>query len=517
MIPVLSRKEVRSYDAYASSACAVPGVLLMENAGRGAAEIIARELALGSGARRRVVVVCGAGNNGGDGFVVARRLLTLGADVEAFLLVEPELLAGDALTNYRAFVGVGGVVMTLRQAELTRLGEAFEGADAVVDALLGTGLDREIVGIFRYAIEFINGAPCRRFSLDVPSGIDADSGAVLGAAVRADVTITFAHHKLGLLTPTGLLHAGRVHVVDIGVPDVALQHVGHGAEIVESSDVRAALVPRPVTTHKSGAGRVLVLAGSPGKIGASLLVARGALRAGAGLVTLGALPETAAILDQRVLEAMTARLDLERLEASLDALLTQAHAVAIGPGLGLDPVARRIVEHVVLGWDGPKVVDADAITHFAGRATALSNARGELVLTPHSGELGRLLGVSAEAVEADRFGSVTRAVEATHAVVLLKGYRTLVAAPAERIAVNPTGSPVLATGGSGDVLSGVLAALSTSLDARRAALTAAFLHGLAGERCAAERGADRGTLAHEIADAVPYALASLLGTSGAER
>ena len=506
MIPVLSRAEMRAFDAHASDACHVPSVSLKETAGRGAADLIARELAASRGAR--VVIVCGAGNNGGDGFVVARRLLTLGFAPRVYLLVKAEGLSGDASSNYRAFVGVGGSVVELEPSQLSLLGNAIEGSAAVVDAVFGTGLSREISGFFRYAIEFMNGARCPVFALDTPSGIDADTGAVLGVAVRAHTTITFAHPKLGLLTPSGLEHAGRVEVVDIGVPDHGLAQIGYSAEVVEASDVQSAIGTRGAQTHKGSAGRVVVIAGSPGHIGAALLAARGALRAGAGLVTIAAFPETAALLDQRVLEMMTARIDPDHIEDSLDRLLERADAIAIGPGLGLDEHARRIVDHVVLRVRKTKVVDADAITHFADRAEALRGAPGDIVLTPHSGEMARLVGGSASDVEADRFGTVARAVALTGSVVLLKGHRTLVGAPDERVAINPTGSSALATGGSGDVLTGMLSAFGALLDARRAAYTAAYVHGVAGER--RSRGhVDRGVLAHEIADEVPHALGAL--------
>jgi ADP-dependent NAD(P)H-hydrate dehydratase / NAD(P)H-hydrate epimerase len=508
MIPVLSRAEMRRFDAHASSACQVPSLLLMENAGRGAADVIARELGLPQRSAARIVIVCGAGNNGGDGFVVARRLLTLGAEPRVYLLVKPERLTGDALSNYRSLLGVGGVVVELEPNQLNVLGSAIESAHAVVDAVFGTGLDREVSGFFRYAIEFMNGARCPIFALDLPSGLDADTGAVLGAAVRAGTTITFAHAKLGLMTASGLQHSGKLHTVDIGVPDTSLAQIGYSAEIVEGSDVLSALVARSVTTHKGSAGRVVVIAGSPGKIGAALLAAQGALRAGAGLVTIAALPETAALLDQRVLEVMTARIEPERIEDSLDELLERADAVAIGPGLGLSATARRIVEHVALRVRKTKVLDADAITHFAGRAEELRGAAGELVLTPHAGEMARMVGGTAADVEADRFGTLTRAVALTGSVVLLKGHNTLVGAPEERVAVNVSGSGVLATGGSGDVLTGILAAFGALLDIRRAAYAAAYVHGIAGQR-RARQGVDRGVLAHEIADEVPLALGAL--------
>lgn len=510
MIPVLSRAEMRKFDAHASDACQVPSLLLMENAGRGAADVIASELALAPGSAARIVVVCGAGNNGGDGFVVARRLLTLGAAPRVYLLAKVERLTGDALSNYRSFLGIGGQVVEVDANQLGALASAIEGATALVDALFGTGLDRPVSGFFRYALEFMSGARCPIFALDIPSGLDADTGAVLGVAVRAAATITFAHAKLGLLTPSGMLHSGKLHTVDIGVPDTGLAQVGYSAEIVEASDVLSALVTRSISTHKGSAGRVVVIAGSPGKIGAALLAAQAALRAGAGLVTIAALPETASLLDQRVLEVMTARIEPERIEASLDELLERADAVAIGPGLGLDATARRIVDHVALRVAKTKVLDADAITHFAGRAELLRGAPGELVLTPHSGEMARIVGGTAADVEADRFGTVARAVELTGSVVLLKGHRTLVGAPEERIAINVSGSGVLATGGSGDVLTGILAAFGALLDVRRAAYAAAYVHGIAAER-RSQGGVDRGVLAHEIADEVPLALGALRG------
>jgi NAD(P)H-hydrate epimerase len=297
--------------------------------------------------------------------------------------------------------------------------------------------------------------------------------------------------------------------VDIGIPASLNDSVGGSAWLVEAADVARQLTPRPIDAHKASAGRVFAIAGSSGKTGAALLVARGALRAGAGLVTICTFADAAAALDARVLEEMTASIDPDRIEASVDERLTGVDAVAIGPGLGLDDRARRLVEHVVLRWNGVKIVDADAITHFAGRADALARASGKLVLTPHPGELGRLLGVSAAEVEKDRFGALARSVESTGAVVLLKGPRTLVGAPGELPSVNPTGSPALATGGSGDVLSGITAAFACTLEPYPAAFCAAYLHGLAGERAAARRAADRGMLAREIADQLPEAIAAL--------
>jgi ADP-dependent NAD(P)H-hydrate dehydratase / NAD(P)H-hydrate epimerase len=512
MKPILSREQIRELDRLAIEECKVPSLVLMENAGRGAAEVIQAELLRRSESARSkdVVIVCGAGNNGGDGFVVARRLRNAGFSVLVFLAASAFKLKGDALVNHDAWVGLGGGVSELSgQTALIEFERALVSASLVVDALFGTGLDREVKDEMRSLIEMVNAAPCPKVALDVPSGLDANTGAVLGACVSADLTVTFAHPKLGLLTTTGAEHAGRLRVVDIGVPDELHGRVGHSAELVESADVSATIPRRKSSAHKASVGRVVVIAGSPGKTGAALLVARGALRAGAGLVTVATSPEAADALDRRVLEEMTARLDLGRLEQSLERALEGAGAVAVGPGLGLDADARRIVDQVVLGWDGPKVVDADALTHFAGRAAELKKARGRLLLSPHPGEMARLLATTAAEVERDRFSAVERAVNLTGAVVLLKGPRTLIGAPEQLTRVNASGTPALATGGAGDVLTGICAALACSAELFTTATNAVHLHGLAAERWAERTGADRGLLAHEIADELPGVFAAL--------
>jgi NAD(P)H-hydrate epimerase len=507
VIPVVSRDQIRAFDRHAIDVCRVPSLVLMENAGRGATELVARRLEERPGP---VAVVCGPGNNGGDGFVVARLLRMRGRDVTVLFASHRDRLTGDALANHDAFVGLGGNVVMVDDANVERFSDELRRSVLVVDALLGTGLDRDVSGLFAALIERMNEANRIVIALDIPSGLDANTGVPHGRSVAATETVTFACLKLGLVTSSGAARAGNVTVADIGVPRSLVDHVGTSARLLEESDVSRWVSPRPIDVHKGGAGHVVVVAGSPGKTGAALLVARGALRTGAGLVTICTFPDAADAVDQRVLEEMTARIDPSRLEASLDDALKGASAVAVGPGLGHSDEARRVVEHVVLAWDGLKVVDADALTHFAGRLDALRAARGRLVLTPHPGEMGRLLGIATADVEKDRFGALARAVDRSGAVVLLKGARTLIGAPGELPVVNPTGTPALATAGSGDTLSGIIAALVASLDDPfRAACLGAFVHGRAGEHWAAESGADRGLLAHEIADKVPGVLAAL--------
>lgn len=516
MKPVLSREQMRAFDAAAIQDCSVPSLLLMENAGRGAADIIAAELAARPACR--TLVVSGSGNNGGDGFVVARQLLTRGFEVDVVLATRIGALKGDARANADAFLGLRGSVRELTdQSEIGELEASLLRAGCVVDALFGTGLDREITGLHREIIERMNAARHFTCALDIPSGIDSNTGRVLGAAVRADLTVTFAHYKIGLLAGAASDFTGRIEVVSIGVPADLWHRVGSSAELVESSDVRERLVPRARTTHKSSAGRVLVVAGSPGKTGAALLVARGALRAGAGLITIAAHSETVASLEPRVLEEMTARIDPDRMAESLEPLLSSAAAVALGPGIGLDSAAGRLVEHVALSFPGPVVLDADGLSHFARRVEKLHEARGKLILTPHPAEMARLLGISTSDVEADRFGAVARCASASGATVLLKGPHTIVGQSGKVPVVNGSGTPVLATAGSGDILTGITTALACTLEPFEAAYAAAHVHGLAGQAWADAMRADRGLIAHEIADKLPMVFGSLVSSGGACR
>jgi NAD(P)H-hydrate epimerase len=501
MKPVLSRAQMRAFDAYATSECRVPSLVLMENAGRGAADVLVRELCGGDASGVSVAVVCGTGNNGGDGLVVARRLAIRGAKPVAVVVGDLSKASADTRVHLGAWRGIGGGVREVSTgASLSVLADALGTAEVVVDALFGTGLDRPIDGLFADVVRAVNAARATRFALDLPSGLDADTGATLGVAVEASSTATFAHSKLGLMTPNGARLCGRVHVVDIGVPASLTAHLGNVAQQVELADVAAWQRARAPGAYKTSAGHVVVVGGSPGKIGAPQLVARGALRAGAGVVTIATGPAAAASIEARVLEVMTARIDPSRAAASLDEALKQKQAVAVGPGLGLGDDARAVVDHLLATWSGPIVVDADALTMNAGRPGVFKQAK-KAILTPHPGEMGRLLGRTVAEVEADRYRAAHDLAAATGAVVVLKGAHTIVASPDSRVAVSPVSCPALATAGAGDVLSGIVAAMACTLAPFEAACAGVMLHALAGEAwSAAHGGADRGMLASEIAD-----------------
>jgi ADP-dependent NAD(P)H-hydrate dehydratase / NAD(P)H-hydrate epimerase len=508
----LSSAQARAFDAFLGTECSVPSLLLMENAGRAASSILHDRFS--KSGTHRVTIVCGTGNNGGDGFVVARQLARRGHSVRVVVTGGRDALAPDARVNRDAWVGVGGALRELPAGDL-ELGAEWADRDVVVDALFGTGLSRPITGRHRALVEAINTSGREVVSLDVPSGLDADTGAVLGVAVTAALTITFGHPKTGLLTSAAPDHTGELVVADLGVPQRLGPALTPRAHWLDAADIAAWTLPRPRSTHKGRSGRVLVIGGSPGRTGAAVLSANAALRTGAGLVTIAAFAAATASLDSRVIEVMTRPIEVDRLEASLDAALENADAVVIGPGLGLDAAARRVVDHVVLRHDGPKVIDADALTHFAGRAHELARAPSRCLLTPHPAELGRLLGCSAQEVEADRFTAIERAVALTGQALLLKGPHTLIAEPGSTTWVVSEGHPALAVGGSGDVLSGMTGASIAQLGPLRAGALGAFVHGRAARLWVeAHGGADRGLFARELADFVPRALASL---TGAER
>lgn len=520
MIPVLSRAEMRAFDAHAITSCHVPSLVLMENAGRGAADVIERELLSAAAKDRRVVVFAGTGNNGGDGFVVARHLLGRGARVEVWLAGDVSKTTPDCKINHDAFLGIGGKVEQVPLGQsLHELASALAGADVAVDAIFGTGLDRPIVepiaGLVRVLLEARARGRTRVAALDVPSGLDADTGASMGEAVVADLTITFAHLKLGHTTPHGALVSGPVHVVDIGVPPSI--RADHTLSLVESSDVRALVAKRPVDAHKYSAGHVALLASSAGKIGAGLLAARGALRGGAGAATIVTWDDVASALEARIVEVMIARLppvqatsvDVEALEGAIDTALHNKRAVVMGPGFGTGDASRAATSYVLASFRGGIVADADVFTLHAGSPEHFAVAEGRVVLTPHSGELGRLLGRPSSEIEADRFAAVREAAARTKAVVLLKGAYTVVASPDGRVVVSGAGGPSLATAGAGDVLSGLIGALMCSLPPFEAAWCGAFIHGMSGSVWSKRHG-DRGLLAGEIADGLPDVIATLL-------
>lgn len=453
----------------------------MENAGWGAfhaAVAICEDAA-------QVTIVCGPGQNGGDGWVVAR-LFSAETRARVRVLTIGEAAGGDAMFQRNAYERLGGQAQATSELDMDTLRSVLDESDVLVDAIFGTGLTRDIHGEARRVIECINLSKAPVLALDVPSGIDANTGVQCGLCVEATRTVSFGAEKRGLRTADGVNASGQIQVASLGFKvDVGT------AAILDRSD--ATIPSRRRKMHKGVAGRVGLVAGSPGMSGAAALASRAAFRAGAGLVRLWSRGETHVSFP-------------ELMQQPFDGLMSEAlstcHALGIGPGLGQDDAAA--IRRLVLETGSPMVLDADALTCFSDEPESL-RARPHLVLTPHPGEAARLLACDIQTVETDRFGAAQELANNTGQVVILKGAYSIVASPGQFIRVSPFGSTALATAGSGDVLTGLIVALLVHLSPLEAATTGVIVHALAGEHV----GRDRGVLARELADAIPAVMAEL--------
>lgn len=519
MRPVFTAAEMRALDARAIANLGIPGPRLMENAGAGAARVIARRW--GPLRRRDVVILCGKGNNGGDGFVVARRLRAAGARVRVFLFARRAEVRGDAALALRRWTG--RLEEVSNAAGVAAATEAAARADIVVDALLGTGVEgpaRGLMGDMIARLETPRPAERRAprvAALDLPSGLSSDHGALPGPAVRADLTTTFAGLKRSLLLHPAAAHAGEVVVVPIGIPE---PEVGRGIRTFagEEADVRAPLGPRPPDAHKGTYGHLLVVAGSLGKTGAAALASRAALRAGAGLVTAAVPASQQPVVAMLGAEYMTEALAehphgfLGRAAAArVRELAETMDAVALGPGLSLADEAQALARELIASLPRPMVVDADALSALAGHLALLKDAAGPRVLTPHPGEMARMLGVTVGEIQGDRLERARDFAASHHVWLALKGAGTVVAGPDGTVWINPTGNPGMAKGGSGDVLTGMTGAfLARGLEPLAAVRAAVYLHGMAGD-LARDLVGEEGMIAGDIVEAIPRALTPARG------
>lgn len=471
--------QVREMDARAIAALGA-GYPLMCRAGAAAYEALRGRWPKAQSLR----VVCGLGNNGGDGYVLARLARADGLDARVLQVGDPGRLRGDALRAAEDFAAAGGQVSAFAPA-------ALGGADLIVDALFGTGLDRPVAGEWAQAIAAINAQPRPVLALDLPSGLHGGRGAVLGQAVRAQLTVSFIAHKSGLFTGAGPACRGELRLAGLDVPEAVYAGIAPHARLVRQEDVASLLRPRPRDAHKGCFGHVLVIGGNHGMGGAARMAAEAAARVGAGLVSVATRPAHVAPLLAARPELMCRGVDTA---ADLDPLLAKATVVAIGPGLGQDDWARALYRRV-LAHPGQVVADADALNLLA----AEPSRREGWILTPHPGEAARLLKTDARGVQDDRFGAAARLAADLGAVVVLKGVGTLVQAPGESPWVCDRGNPGMASGGMGDVLTGIIAGLlAQGLAAESAAMAGAFVHAVAADRAAAQ--GERGLLALDLMD-----------------
>jgi NAD(P)H-hydrate epimerase len=528
---LVSAALMNALDRSATKDFGIKGIVLMENAGRGVFELLLRELQCrceNKAPSVAIVVIAGKGNNGGDGLVVARYLKNAGIEVDVFLLANLKDVKGDAKTNLNAWQKMGGKVRRVVGAkDIKTLGASIRRADLIVDAIFGTGFSGEVSGIHKKTIELINKQSGTVVSIDVPSGINATTGAVLGTVVRADITATMAIAKSGLYLSPASQYVGCIEVIDIGMPRELLDDLGTGLALISEEAARAIvskIFPRKSESHKGTHGHLLVIGGSIGKTGAAYLAsvsANAAMRAGAGLVTC-AVPESLnAVMEAKTTEVMTHPLS-EGGKGSLgessvkDALraLKNKDALVIGPGLGT-AVGVDFFEKLFARCRGkkiPVVIDADGLNVFEKNLPSLVKAlKGvRCVLTPHAGEMARLLGVSVKAVQAKRLELAKKLSAKTKAVVVLKGAGTIVATPLDGAFINSSGNPALASAGTGDVLSGIIGGfLAEGLSTDDAALAGVFIHGACADYIAKDLG-EAGMIASDLIAAMPVVLNELV-------
>jgi NAD(P)H-hydrate epimerase len=492
---ILNAKQMREADRQTIDDVGIASLVLMENAGRQVVSAI--EAAHEARLNGRVAVLCGRGNNGGDGFVVARTLAQRGVDVSVFVLATVAQVAGDARINLDILgrLGVGAMEVDDEQQWELHASEV-QRCTLIVDAIVGTGLRSPLEGLLQTVVADVNAMGIPIVSVDLPSGLSADTPHLIGDCISATMTVTLGAPKLPLVLPPGEDHAGDVVIADIGIPyDVIDGLEGQHIELLTPEHIRLLVQPRPADSHKGDYGRVTIVAGSRGKTGAAYLAGLGALRSGAGLVTIATPASCLSVIASLAPEYMTLPLaegsDGIVVEAAVDAVLAlRQDVIACGSGLGRSAGSRAFVRELVERAPVPLVLDADAVLAFAGDAGALLG-RDEryVVITPHPGEFAQLLGTTIEEVQANRVEMASE-FAATHQVyVVLKGHRTVIATPQGPLSINPTGNPGMATGGTGDVLTGVIAAwLAQLLDADAACRLGVFLHGAAGDLASAHEG-----------------------------
>ena len=513
---LVTADQMRGLDRAAIDTYGIPGIVLMENASRAVFEIMAsRAVPLGG---KKVCVVCGRGNNGGDGFAVARHLLNAGATPVAVLAADPSSVSGDARINLDVCLKLGIPVKTVSdEKQLPALRASLRNADLIVDALLGTGVKGAPRPFFAKIILAMNKRQVPVYAVDVPSGVDADTGRVPGEAVRADHTITFGAPKIGLFVYPGAEFAGQVYIADIGIPTHLIRELKADAHLTGPAYIAAHVRPRRADAHKGDCGKVLVIGGSHGMSGAVCLAGASALRTGAGLVHL-AVPECIShIVDKAFTEGVTIPLpdmDGTLSELCMEDLLPRAQAasaIILGPGLGVNRAVCEVVGQVLTKARVPVVVDADGLNCLARMKTPalIKRMKAPLILTPHPGEMARLLKSDVRAVQSGRLDAARACARKFRATVALKGAYSIIAAPRGDCYVNPTGNAGMATAGSGDVLSGVIGALAgEGVNPFAAAVCGAYIHGLAGDAAARQRG-ERAVTAGSMSSALTQVMKRL--------
>lgn len=506
---LVKANEMREMDSITINELGIPGCVLMENAGRGAVRYFLEHFRPAQDSL--VLVLCGPGNNGGDGYVISRYLHEKGFRVRVLLLGAREKIKGDALLNLHIIQKLSlDIIDVSTEEKWKRHRRLLKNADYLIDAILGTGLNSDVRGLFKTVIEDVNRSGRPVMAVDIPSGLNADSGSVMGTAVRAELTVTFGFPKLGQVIFPGASCVGRLVNIDIGIPGDVQNRVEERYRLSTPSDFVHLLYEGTPDIHKGRRGHLVVIAGSPGKTGAATLSSLGALRAGAGLVTLCVPESLNPVLEEKLTEAMTLPLpetDEKTLSMrALDKILEFVEgksAIAIGPGLSTHPETVTLVRNILRRVNLPVVIDADGVNALSGADDLIKKLGKNAILTPHPGEMSRLINKPTHVIQADRVKVAEDFSSRYGCYLVLKGARSVISTPEGRVYINPTGGPVLSSGGSGDVLTGLIGGfLARGFPILLAGIAGVFIHGLAGDLMAQEAG-QAGIYAGELLDVIP--------------
>ena len=515
---LVTANEMQQIDRQTIESFGIPGRILMENAGRGATRFIFEQFS--DLKNKRVGVIAGRGNNGGDGFVIARYLAQSGIAVQVYLLAAKNQVKGDAAANLNLLKPLEiPVIEVPDEISFSAYESDMADLDIWIDAILGTGLKSDVKGYFQNVIDFINALNKPVLAVDIPSGLNSDTGQPCGTCIRASATATFGFAKPGHMTYPGASCIGALEIVDIGIPPYIVETVEPKQFLLTADLIRSYLTPRAENAHKGTTGHLLVLAGSPGKTGAASMTSMSALRAGAGLVSLAIGQNLNAVLEAQMLEAMTVPLPTSRDGAfgesafgAIQKLMSDKKCLAIGPGLGQASATGKLVRKIIAESQIPLVVDADGINNLAGQMQILKCARVPIILTPHPGEMARLLNVNVGKVQEDRINCARNVAVDLNVHVVLKGARTVIAHPDGRVFINPTGNAGMASGGMGDVLTGIIAGqIVQGFSPESAAHIGVYLHGAAADSLAQSIG-PYCYLAGEVMNAIPAEIKKIVNS-----
>ncbi|WP_040213310.1 bifunctional ADP-dependent NAD(P)H-hydrate dehydratase/NAD(P)H-hydrate epimerase [Clostridium polynesiense] len=492
----IGRSEVlRKIDKYCIENLNIPGIVLMENA----ALKVMKHLNIEE--NNKFSVVCGSGNNGGDGFAVARHLKALDKSVEVFLIGNSSRLSKDCRINYDILRNMGLKIKEISNVEdFTELKDSLQQSDIVVDAVFGTGLTRELEEPYLSVISIMNENSRYILSVDIPSGMESDSGEIKGNAIKADKTVTFELYKKGFINYKSHKHTGNIAVEDIGIPGKVIDMYHEGEFITSLEDIKKVIPKRDKVSHKGNFGRVVIIAGSEGYTGAAYITTEAAVSSGAGLVTLCCPKNIQSVMSAKVIEAMT--FGFKRSEDLIERI-SSANAAAVGPGMGSNDETLEVVKEVLSHSTGTVVLDADALNVLEGNTELLKGRKASVIITPHPGEMSRLTGLSIDYINENRIKTAKEFAEKNSVVVILKGYNTVITDGISTY-INPTGTSAMASGGMGDCLTGIIAALAVQgLSPLESAYTAAYIHGAAGDKLSCLKYS---VSAHNIIEELPYTL-----------